>query len=313
MSSFLDTAIAGCTAAGMILFAPAVEVCASAQSPTTTASAQSVTAPPHDDFSLNETPESWAAQNQPISAREFAAAEPMLPPEIPHMDDAAAPGPPALISSEELRHPLSRKGRDLLVKAQNEARKGNHSKAIEGFTQALKERSAEPYAHGMLGIEYLRTHRIAEAIAELQKASEAMPRLAAIHSNLGFALCASGQSDKGLQEIEMALRLDQSLVKARFLEGVIRLDRGSYDRETWNDLQLAQKQIPTAHLALAIYYARDGQEAAAQQQLQEYVSLGLGISTKQAEAWLGQATSGVTAGEALGLWTSVPPALVVGQ
>jgi Tfp pilus assembly protein PilF len=115
------------------------------------------------------------------------------------------------ISVEDLRHPVSKKGRKLLEKAQALSRAGNHSKAIEELNAALKEPSAAPYAHGALGLEYVKLHRIAEAIGEYEEAIALRPRSATDHSNFGYALCVAGQIERGLQEAETALALDQRL------------------------------------------------------------------------------------------------------
>jgi Tfp pilus assembly protein PilF len=269
-----------------------------------TAQSTPIAVSPRDDVSAADTSQSWANLNEPILSREMPdSGFTHEPGPIAAPSPAMNEGPEASISAEMLRHPLSKKGRDLLTKAQKDSRTGNHTTAIGELVLAQKEPSAEPYAHALLGIEYLRTQKIPNAIAELQKANENLPRLAAIHSNLGLALCETGRVREGLQEVETALRLDPGMAKARFLKSVIMMEQGSYDPETRNDLQIAQKTVLSAHLALAIFYTHNGSTKAAEQQLESYADSGLGVSVAQAQAWLNLAMSGLTPAEALGLWS----------
>jgi tetratricopeptide (TPR) repeat protein len=253
---------------------------------------------------FRETAELWANTTlamgeRPINGSDFAPdlsrvhSEPAAEPEVTRG--------PLTVSAEELRHPVSRKGRKLLEKAQTLARAGDHSKAIEELNAALKEPSAAPLAHGALGVEYLKLHQTTAAIGEFEQAIALSPRSAADHSNFGFALCVTGQIERGLREIETALALDPSLLRPRFLKGVILLDRDSRDHEAWVNLQAAQREVPSAHLALAVFYSRNGQNSAAQQQLREYAELGLGVTLSQAQRWFA-GSGAVPAAEALGLW-----------
>ncbi len=207
------------------------------------------------------------------------------------------------VSVEELRHPLSGKGRRMIDRAQRYSRSGDYSKAIEELNQALKEPSAVPYARMILGYVYLKLRRVPEAVQELEEVTVLLPRLPAGHSNLGYALCATGKPERGLQEVETALALDSRLLKARFLKGVILLDRESREHDGWENLQLAQREVPGAHLALALYYARHGQNEAAQQQLQDFARKDVNVTLAQAQEWLtSEAPARVSAGQALGLW-----------
>jgi Tfp pilus assembly protein PilF len=137
----------------------------------------------------------------------------------------------------------------------------------------------------------------------LEKAIALMPKNAAAHSNLGLALCQSGQIKQGVQEIDTALNLDWSLLRARFLKGAILLDQDARDKEAWDNLQAAQREVPTAHLALALYYERHGQGGAADQQLRDYAELDRGVTLAQARKWLNVVAEHMPATQALGLWS----------
>lgn len=126
-----------------------------------------------------------------------------------------APPPAGAVSVEQLQHPLSPKAAKLLDKAHNFSVMGRHDLAIAQLQAALKERSAVPYAHSMLGAEYLRTNQVPEAIAELEQALTLLPRDVPDRSNLGYALFLSGDLDRAESEARQALELDANNPKTR--------------------------------------------------------------------------------------------------
>ena len=134
--------------------------------------------------------------------------------------------PAGIISTEELARPVSRKGVKLLEKAQDHSRSGEHDKAIEELRLALQEPSAVPYAHSILGAEYLRTGRVAEAVIELEVAVQLLPHNAPNRSNFGFALYLAGERERGEQEVRKALVLDSGNSKTRHVLNVIERGRG---------------------------------------------------------------------------------------
>jgi Flp pilus assembly protein TadD len=100
---------------------------------------------------------------------------------------------------------------------------GRHDKAIQQLQLALKERSAVPYAHSMLGAEYLKIDQLQPAIAELEQAVTLLPRNVPDHSNLGYALYLSGDLDRAETETRQALELDRDNAKTqRVLNQILR-------------------------------------------------------------------------------------------
>jgi tetratricopeptide (TPR) repeat protein len=153
---------------------------------------------------------------------------------LPHMPDPAGysetdgavsptskSSPAGTVSVERLQHPLSRKGASLIRKAQNFSSMGDHGKAIAELQLALKERSAIPYAHSLLGSEYLRINEVPAAIEALEQAVKLLPREAANHANLGYALFLVGYAERGEQEVRRALELDHNNEKSRLVLSII--------------------------------------------------------------------------------------------
>jgi Flp pilus assembly protein TadD len=146
-----------------------------------------------------------------------------LAPQVPETSGAAPARTvsPGTVSVEQLQHPLSRKGASLIRRAQNFAAAGDHGNAIAELRLALKERSAIPYAHSLLGSEYLKINQVPEAIEALEQAVKLMPRSAVNHSNLGYALYLLGDIERAAREVRQALELDRNNERTRHVLSLI--------------------------------------------------------------------------------------------
>ncbi len=133
------------------------------------------------------------------------------------------PGPrsgsgPSTISTDMLRHPLSSKARRLFEKAMHFAELGNHHAAITGLRDALAKCPADaPYAHNLLGLEYIEVQQYTEAKTSFAEAARLMPHESSNHSNLGLSLAIIGDWDSAEREERKALQLDQSNDKAKLI------------------------------------------------------------------------------------------------
>ena len=129
--------------------------------------------------------------------------------------------PPATVSADQLRYQVSRKGAKMIEQALRHSRAGEHTKAIADLQLALHEPSAAPYAHSLLGSEYLRIGQVPAAVKELEQAVRLLPHDVANHSNLGYALYLGGQKDRGKQEVRQALALDSHNPQTRYVLGIV--------------------------------------------------------------------------------------------
>lgn len=197
--------------------------------------------------------------------------------------------PGSTISVDQLKNPLSRKARKLLDKARRYSHEGEHAKAIQELKQALNEPSAVPYARSMLGAELLKMKDVQGALPELEEAVLLLPDSAANHSNLGLALCLSGQTERGEREVQEALKLNGNSPQARFLIGVILLDRNTHDPAARDNFQFAQDKVRSAHLGLAFYYESNGDKKAADRALREYLGPDHTAGLPAARGWLSEA------------------------
>ncbi len=134
-----------------------------------------------------------------------------------------APTGPATVSSDVLRHPLTSRARRRLEKAVHLADLGKHPAAIEALRETLvKEPSAAPYAHNLLGVEYVESGQFAEARSSFEEAVRLMPHESVNHSNLGFSLAVAGEWNSAEQEAHTAIQLDPANSRAKTLLDLVR-------------------------------------------------------------------------------------------
>jgi tetratricopeptide (TPR) repeat protein len=117
--------------------------------------------------------------------------------------------PSGTISTELLRYPLSEKARHMLQKALQIADAGDHVGAIKQLKKTLGNcPGTEAYVFSLLGVEYLKTNEIPEAIHALEQAVNLVPHDASNHANLGLALLSTKEYERAEPELKRALDLD---------------------------------------------------------------------------------------------------------
>lgn len=117
--------------------------------------------------------------------------------------------PTGKISAELLKYPLSSKALKMLRKALQLSDAGDHSGAVLQLQKTLaKCPDSQAYVYSMIGVEYLKTDQIPEAIDALQRSVKLLPHDASNHANLGLAFFTEAQYDRAEPELRRALELD---------------------------------------------------------------------------------------------------------
>jgi len=174
----------------------------------------------------------------------------------------------ATVSIAELQHPLSGKAKSMLLKAQAALQAGKFPECLQDLDQAMKIPSAIPYVYGIRGAAYLASGEVAKALPELQQAVQVLP-VPGNYSNLGYAYFLSGDRDLGEEQVRRAIESPNAPLQARFLMGLLLLDRKSETDEACDDLDRARDLMPSVHMALAVCYARDGMEDASNSEIRQ--------------------------------------------
>ncbi len=113
------------------------------------------------------------------------------------------------VSAELLRYPISHKAMHMLQAALQTSEAGDHEDAIRQLQKTLtKWPVTGAYVYSMLGVEYLKTGQLSEAVDVLEQAVTLLPHDASNHANLGLALACKGQYELAEPELRRALELD---------------------------------------------------------------------------------------------------------
>jgi cytochrome c-type biogenesis protein CcmH/NrfG len=176
-----------------------------------------------------------------------------------------------MVSADELRHPLSKKAKRSLEKAQSLIQEGKHIDAITQLRELATIPTGESYAYSLLGQEYLRLGHGAAALVELQQAVRLLPNNVPDLANLGLALLMTGDPGGAERALRHALELDPKNLQTKLVLGVTVLEKGSHDEEGVEFLLAAAPRCPSAHVVLAAFYARAGRLDAAEQEARAYL------------------------------------------
>jgi tetratricopeptide (TPR) repeat protein len=85
------------------------------------------------------------------------------------------------------------------------------------------------YVYSLIGVEYLKTSRIPEAVDALEQAVQLLPHDASNHANLGLAWYAEAQYDRAELELKRALDLDPHYKMATQVLGMLATAKNTHE------------------------------------------------------------------------------------
>ena len=165
---------------------------------------------------------------------------------------------------------------DLLVKAQEAARKGDNAKAEALLNESVAQHPQFGLAHNELGLLHMRAGQLDKALESYKAAAKALPDDAFVQLNYGTALTQKKDFAEAEKQLRRALKkLDKSATGHMYL-GVALIGLKNID-EAERELQQAAKlggdQMGTAHKYLGgIHWARRDYKKAADE-LETYLKL----------------------------------------
>ncbi|HLP30378.1 MAG TPA: tetratricopeptide repeat protein, partial [Geothrix sp.] len=122
---------------------------------------------------------------------------------------------------------------------------GELESALNQFRLILDRVPTFIQARLLTGMVLLRQKRLDDAVAELTRVIEAEGQNALAHNLLGSAYMAMGQYTEGMQELDLATRLDPKLVDTHLKKGLFHLSQGK-TAEVEADLATAVRVAPEA-------------------------------------------------------------------
>jgi Tfp pilus assembly protein PilF len=166
-------------------------------------------------------------------------------------------------SVARLRHRPNRQALAAARKAQRFTESGDYEHGAAEWRKAVEADPEFSEAHGNLGAQYVRLNRPVEATLEFARAIALDPFTARHQSNLAVALVQVGRLDEAESWARRAVRRDESNALGHYVLGCVLASSASKIAEGIQQLQIAARQMPSAHLVLAKIYDGQGKNALA--------------------------------------------------
>ena len=213
--------------------------------------------------------------SQTIDLRQFRGGPPQLHTMTIRLVAKSNEGvKPAVVNAEFAGVPV--RAQEYYFEAVEKSRKGDRAGAIELLMLAVKEHPAFMYAYNELGVQYLRSNRLADADGAFQKALAIEPGAFSPTINRGIANFMMKRYGEAVPILRKAVQKnDQSPVGHYFL-GQALANLGLFEaaeKELIVSLELGKSQMREAHRILAIIYRSRGDKKKAADSIESYLQL----------------------------------------
>jgi tetratricopeptide (TPR) repeat protein len=145
------------------------------------------------------------------------------------------------------------------VAGNSAARLGDFDGAEAHFRRGLRLQPDDPDLRTLLARVFVRQNRHEEAISELEKVIAQRPRFADAHSELGDVLRGSGQLDRALRHLKIAVRIEPNAEnRLRLAIALVRAGRGRQAAVQLREVLRRDPGNARAHSELAEAFAQTG-------------------------------------------------------
>lgn len=188
-------------------------------------------------------------------------------------------------SVARLRHRPNRKALEAARKAQKLSESHAYERAADEWKKAVDADAEFSEAHGNLGAQYARLNRNSEAAEEFRRAIALDPATARHQSNLAVVLARLGYFDEAESWARRAVQQDGSNALGHYVLGCVLTSRTAKVVEATQQLQIAARQLPSAHQVLAEIYRAQGREALATAEMKQFQEAGEAQRDHKPEQW----------------------------
>lgn len=175
------------------------------------------------------------------------------------------------VSVVELKIP-SRAIREI-ERSQKSYEAGKLQDSIDHLRKALQIYPKYAEAHNVLGLRYVQTHQMENALEEFDSALALKPNFYEAINNQSVALYSLGRYAEAEVSARYAISTGPVQESTRCLLGLILTAQNRFTQEALHLLQDVRARYPAARLALAALFLRHGHPEAAIPELQAYVDL----------------------------------------
>lgn len=179
---------------------------------------------------------------------------------------------PAVVNAEFVNVP--KQARDYYESGLEQARKGDHLKAVEQLKLATKEYPAFALAFNELGVQYLKLNQLENADEAFQAALKISPDAFAVLINRGIANVGMKRYGEAVPILRKALKQNDKSAIGHYFLGQALANLGLFDdaeKELLASLELGKEEMKEARRILAIIYTSRGARKQAADQLEAYL------------------------------------------
>ena len=167
--------------------------------------------------------------------------------------------------------------RDLFQQALENARAGNHVKAIEQLKSAISQAPRFALAYNELAVQYLRTGRAAQAVETLREALGINPEDFTLRLNYGIALLNQKKFEAAETELRLAIQKSNAdSPAARYYLGLALISQQKFDgaQSVFESvIKNGGDRLALAHRYLGGIYWRNKKYREAADELEKYLKL----------------------------------------
>lgn len=181
---------------------------------------------------------------------------------------------PGVLNAELVNVP--QKARTHYDNGLEQARKGDHSKAVEQLKLATKEYPAFALAFNELGVQYLKLNQLENADEAFQGALKISPDAFAVLINRGIANVGMKRYGEAVPILRKALKQNDKSAVGHYFLGQALANLGLFEdaeKELRTSLELGKAEMKEAHRILAIIYTSRGSKKQAADELEAYLKL----------------------------------------
>jgi len=160
--------------------------------------------------------------------------------------------------------------------ALEQAKRNDHSAAIEELKLAIKEYPSFSQAFNELGVQYLKLNELEKADESFQEAVKINPDAVSSLINRGITNVLMKRYGEAVPILRKSLQKNKQSAVAHYFLGQALANLGLFDdaeKELLASLELGKEEMKEAHRILAIIYASRGARQQAADQLDAYLKL----------------------------------------
>lgn len=160
--------------------------------------------------------------------------------------------------------------------ALEQAKKNDHSAAIEELKLAIKEYPSFSQAFNELGVQYLKLNQVENADEAFQGALKITPDAVAPLTNRGIANVLLKRYGEAVPILRKVLKKDDQSAVAHYFLGQALANLGLFDdaeKEFLAAIELGKEEMKEAHRILAIIYSSRGNKKRAAEELEAYLKV----------------------------------------